>query len=328
MGIATIEEKGTMAMRGIPTADLSVVIVSWNVADLLVKCLESLIADAKGLSLEVFIVDNASKDDTLNKLRQFPQFRVIANEVNVGFARANNQVFKDVTGRFVLILNPDTVVIEGALRKMIEFLVNHPDVGMVGPRLCYPNDEVQATCARPFVTLAMSLFYALRLLQLPFIGRLLSKQYLFPYDLSISQCVEAISGAAMMIRREIIQKLGGFGDTFLHGGEDLDLCFRIQKSGWKTYYLSDAKIIHFEGQSAKQVSVRTVVNTVLSTQEYFNRCYGTWHGVMYRLIAQFVQAPTLISVSLVKWLLRRESSHELQQRIAMAKAIWVWQKVS
>jgi GT2 family glycosyltransferase len=95
----------------------------------------------------------------------FPQFQVIANEVNVGFARANNQVFKDVTGRFVLILNPDTVVIEGALRKMIEFLVNHPDVGMVGPRLCYPNDEVQATCARPFVTLAMSLFYALRLLQ-------------------------------------------------------------------------------------------------------------------------------------------------------------------
>ena len=106
----------------------------------------------------------------------------------------------------------------------------------------------------------------------------------------MSQCFEAISGAAMMIRREIIQKLGGFGDTFLHGGEDLDLCFRIQKSGWKTYYLSDTKIIHFEGQSAMQVSVRTMVNTDLGIQEYFNRCYGTWHGVIYRLIVQFVQA--------------------------------------
>lgn len=328
MALATIEEKDTAAKRNVTTVDLSVVIVSWNVAGLLVKCLESLIADAKGLSLEVFIIDNASKDDTLSRLRNFPQVRVVANEVNVGFARANNQVFKDVTGRFVLILNPDTIIVESALRKMMNFLVNHPDVGMVGPRLCYPNGEVQSTCARPFITLPMSLFYALRLFRWPILGRWVSKKYLSPYDWNINQCVEALSGAAMMVRREIIQHLRGFGDTFLHGGEDLDLCFRIQKAGWKIYYLSDAKIIHFEGQSAKQVSVRTMVNSALSMQEYFNRCYSTTHGVVYRLIVQAVQAPVLIAVGFVKWLLGRESAHALRQRVAMAKAMWVWRKVS
>ena len=328
MTLATIEGRDTVAKQNVTTVDLSVVIVSWNVADLLVKCLESLIANAKGLSLEVFIIDNASKDDTLNKLHEFPQFRVIANDVNVGFARANNQVFKDVTGRFVLILNPDTIVVGSALRKMMDFLVNHPDVGMVGPRLCYPNGEVQSTCARFFITLPMSLFYALRLFRWPILGRWVSKKYLSPYDWNTSQCVEAISGAAMMVRREIIQHLGGFGDTFLHGGEDLDLCFRIQKAGWKTYYLSDAKIIHFEGQSAKQVSVRTMVNTTLSIQEYFNRCYSTGHGVVYRLIVQAVQAPVLIAVGFAKWLLVRGSTHDLRQRIEIAKAMWAWQKVS
>ena len=114
--------------------DVSVVIVSWNVASLLADCLDSLVRCSDGLALEVWVVDNASLDKTVEMLRdRYPWVHLIANQDNRGFARANNQAFQHVRGRFVLILNPDTVVREGAIRSMVQFLLDHGDVGMVGP---------------------------------------------------------------------------------------------------------------------------------------------------------------------------------------------------
>jgi len=311
------------------TVDVTVIIVSWNVADLLERCVESIGAAAGRLRVEIIVVDNASTDSTVQMLQaRFPWVHLIVNTENQGFARANNQALPFTTGRFVLFLNPDTIVTEGALEKMSNFLIEHSEVGMVGPRLSYPNGEVQETCARLLPTLTWSLLCdALQLSRLPMIGTWFSRRYIYPYDYSKTQEVEVISGAAMLVRSDVMRKIEGFGESFRHCGEDVDLCFRITKAGWKTYYLCDALVTHFSGQSSQQAPVRTSINSVLSIQQYFNRCFGTQQGFFYRLITQGIQVPLMILIGAARILLGLEPGHKFRQRLEIAKGIWSWQEV-
>src|SRR5262245_39870565 len=244
------KERNAEARTAAPV-DVSIIIVSWNVAELLKGCIQSIVEYSSGLSLEVIVVDNASMDHTLSMLaEEFRWVRVIGNKENVGFACANNQGFRRAEGKYVFILNPDTVLVNGALRRMVEFLDRNPTVALVGPKICRGNGETQASCARLLPTLSWSFFCdTLQLFKLPLIGSWFSHKYFSPYDYSITQEIEAASGAAMLVRNEVIQKLGGFGDSFLHCGEDVDLCFRLRQAGWKIYYLSDAMIVHYSGQS-------------------------------------------------------------------------------
>jgi GT2 family glycosyltransferase len=320
------QEIGFSHLFTLDNIDLSIVIVTWNVVNLLEKCIESILLNLDGLSLEIFVVDNASTDNTLQMLHErFPNVQIIANEKNIGFARANNQALRRVKGRFVLVLNPDTVLTDGALTKMINFMTDHPEVGVVGPYLCYPTAEVQEPCARLLPTLTSILLYeVLQIYKLPLIGKWLVKKYIFPYDYHVTQEVEAVSGAAMVLRREVVEVIDGFGESFIHCGEDIDLCFRVRKAGWKISYLCDAAVIHFSGQSSRQAPVRTFVNAALSIHEYFNRCYGINQGILYRFIVQVIQIPMLISVGFIKILLGFESNQEFKRRLEIAKAIWLW----
>ena len=133
--------------------DLSIVIVSWNVKDLLIACLESVFAACKALNVEIIVVDNKSSENTVTEIEsRFPRARVIANDKNVGFAAANNQALMKCTGQYILLLNPDPIVVNDAIIRLITFMETHPDVGLVGPRLDLPNGEIQITCARSFPT--------------------------------------------------------------------------------------------------------------------------------------------------------------------------------
>jgi GT2 family glycosyltransferase len=309
-----------------PPVDISIIIVSWNVVKLLENCLKSVLYNSKNLTLEIFVVDNASIDNSVQMLeKRFPDVKIIANEKNIGFARANNQALKYVKGRFVLTLNPDTVLASGALEKLMKFMVDHPEVGLVGPCICYPNGEVQKTCARLLPTLISIFFYdVLQIYKLPLVGNWFVKKYVFPYNYYLTQEVEAISGAAMLLRREVINTIDGFGESFIHCGEDIDLCYRVRKAGWKISYLYDAIVIHFSGQSSRQAPVRTFVNAALSIQEYFNRCFGISLGVLYQFTIQAIQIPAMIVVGFAKMLLGLESYQEFKQRLEIAKAIWLW----
>lgn len=129
----------------------------------------------------------------------------------------------------------------------------------------------------------------------------------------------------MLVRSELIDQLGGFGEDFMHAGEDLEFCFRFRKAGWKVYYVSDAFVTHFESQSSNQASIRTMINGALSVQVYFDRCYGKLHGRLYQLIVQCIQAPMLVMLGLVKRGLRQESSTQMRQRWITARALWRWQ---
>jgi GT2 family glycosyltransferase len=308
---------------------VSIVIVSWNVADLVEGCLGSIVKHSSDIPIQVIVVDNASKDDTVQRLRKnYPWVQVIANKANIGFARANNQALKHVNGAFVFLLNPDTTLGEGTLNAMMGLLQSHPDVGMVGPRIMFPNGHVQDMSARLLPTLAWSLLCeCFHLNKLPMIGPWITRRYVSPYNYNLTQQVEAISGAAMMIRRSVIEQIGLFGESFIHCGEDVDLCFRIQKSGWNIIYLCDAGVIHYDGKSRAQAPVRIEINTNLSIQQYFVRCFGKVQGVCYRMIVQVIKVPITLMVGIVKMLTGGENLEGLKRRCAIAKGIWCWRPV-
>ncbi len=309
--------------------DITVVIVSWNVAGMLGDCLDSLACDRGSLGLEVLVVDNASSDNTLEVLRtRFPWVRVIANQENRGFARANNQGIALARGRFVLLLNPDTIVSPGALRALFDFLVIHPAVGAVGPNLRRPSGKPDAGSARRSYSLAAALLIdALRLRAVPRIGPYLYRRLLAPYDYETTQGVEAVSGAAILARREILQALDGFGDMFLHCGEDLDLCFRIREAGWEIWYVAAAVIVHLGGQSSKNAPLRAEVEAALSTEMFFNRCYGNWQGRLYRCIVRTIQAPVMVAIGVLRFVSRRAPASDLYQRLRIARALMLWRRV-
>jgi len=309
--------------------DVSVVIVSWNVADLLADCLESLRRNSNGLSLDVWVVDNASADNTLDVLRErFPWVHVIANRENRGFALANNQAIERATGRFVFILNPDTIVTDGALRTLFEYLDTRPEVGMVGPRLRLGDGKTQPECARRLPTLGRVLWInSLKLHLIPLIGPWCFKRIAAPYDYETSAEVEAISGAAMLVRREVLRDLGGFGEAFIHCGEDIDLCYRVRAAGWQTHYVSECTIVHLKGQSSKKAPIKTTVNAALSDQEYFRRCFGGWQSLAYRLIIQCIQGPHAVLIGCFRLLLGKESPADLQRRFAVLRGLAAWRWV-
>jgi GT2 family glycosyltransferase len=309
--------------------DVTVVIVTWNVARLLSDCLESLQHCEAGVTLEVIVVDNASSDDTLELLQaRFPWVRVIANRENRGYARANNQGIDVARGRFIMLLNPDTIVSEGALASLVDFLVNNPQAGAAGPKLRHPSGLPDICSARRSYNLAAAFFIdSLHLRPVPLIGPKLFRWLKAPYDYEKTQSVEAVSGAAIIVRRELLQSLGGFGEMFFHGGEDLDLCFRIRKSGWEIWHLATALIVHLGAESSKKAPVRVYVDNALSTELFFSRCHGKWPARGFRWIVKTFQIPAMVTIGILKFLCRRETAGDLSQRLQIARRLMIWKRV-
>jgi GT2 family glycosyltransferase len=304
--------------------DVSVIVVSWNVREFLRRCLESIESSREDVSAEILVIDNASTDGSAEMIREeFEDVRLIASDSNLGYGPGNNLGVAHASGRYVFFLNPDTVLRTGALRQLIEFLDRHSTFAMVGPRLVGPNGAVQRICARTLPTVTLTLFGALYLHRLPYVGRRLNDRLLSPYDLDRSQEVDAISGAAMLGRKETIEKLHGFDETFLYTAEDIDLCRRLRQSGARIFYLADAEVVHFGGQSSALASVRTGTMSIISTHEYFQRWEGSLHAAVYRLIVKTIQMPLLLLVGVGKSVSRRDLD-PLRERLRLARAVWAW----
>jgi GT2 family glycosyltransferase len=315
--------------EGDGTMDVSVVIVSWNVRQLLQECIASIPENSRGASHEIIVVDNASTDHTVEMLRlDYPGVRVIANAGNLGFAHANNQGLEVARGRYVFFLNPDTRLLGDALQKLVTFLDLHPSVGAVGPRLCFPNGETQSVSARLLFTVSAALWCeSLRLDTLPALGPIVTRRFLSPYDYGKTQEVEAISGAAMLVRKDLLRTVKGFDESFIHCGEDLDLCLRIAQSGRKIYFLSDADVLHHGGRSSIQAPVRTTVNRALSDQLFIRRAFGKRKAQLYRIVVQFVQVPTMMVVGLAKMCVGSETKDHFIFRSRVAAGLLRWSRV-
>ncbi len=239
--------------------DVSVVIVNYNVRDFLKNALLSLRRSLEGLQAEIFVVDNASDDGSVEMMRaNFPDVHLIANTVNSGFAAANNQALVQSTGRYLLLLNPDTLIQEDTVRTLIRFFEQHPDAGMAGCKILNPDGTLQLACRRSFPTPWVAFTKVSGLSALVPKSKLFGKYNLTYLDPDSTYEVDAISGSFMMLRRSVYEAIGGLDESFFMYGEDLDWCYRVQKSGWKLYYVPDTKIIHYKGESTKRSSIDEV----------------------------------------------------------------------
>ena len=228
---------------------LSVVIVSYNVRELLTACIDSVVKAAEGIDTEVFVVDNKSVDDTIEVIsRDYPWVHLINNKENLGFSKANNIAIRQAEGEYVLLLNPDTVVAEGTLRGAIEFMDLHPEAGGAGVRM-HDADGTLAPESRRAVPTPM--VAARKMLGF-------TKRYYMSY-LSWDEPgqIEVISGAFMLLRRKAIDQVGMLDEDFFMYGEDIDLSYRLLKGGWQNWYLP-LDIIHYKGQSTQKSDFRYV----------------------------------------------------------------------
>ena len=235
--------------------DLSIVIVNYNVKEFLQNLIHSIIKAAKEIEYEVIIIDNASDDGSVEFIKEkFPQVKLIANKKNLGFSKANNQGLALAGGKYLLLLNPDTLVREDTFQKMIEFFEGTPSAGMAGCKILNPDGTLQLACRRSFPGPWTSFCKVTGLGSLFPNSRIFARYNLTYLDENQTYEVDAISGSFMMMTKEAYQKVGGLDEQFFMYGEDLDFCYRVQKSGLKVFYVHTTQIIHYKGESTKRSS--------------------------------------------------------------------------
>lgn len=230
---------------------LSIVIVSFNTKGLLKDCLISLKMAAKNLQSEIFVVDNNSQDGSAQTVRrQFPWVKLIANSVNRGFSKANNQAIKRARGKYILILNPDTKVLPETLTKMTKFMEQNPQIGVATCRVELPDGALDVDCRRHFPTPWRSFCHFSNLAKI-FKGSKIFDQYNYGYlSAGFEHEIDACMGAFMIIPRSLIRRVGMFDEDFFFYGEDLDWCFRFREAGYKVVYTPRTKIIHYKGAAS------------------------------------------------------------------------------
>lgn len=255
------------------TTDLSIVIVNWNVRDLLRETLLSIERGRGDLDLETIVVDSGSHDGSAAMIAdEFPEVTLIACSDNVGFARGNNMGFAAANGKYVFLLNPDTVVVDDALAVMMDCLQRDSTIGAVGPQLLNPDGTVQSS-RRRFPTFATGLFESTWLEGVA-PASVLDSYYMAdrPDDESID--VDWVTGAAIMVPREVIEEVGGLDEGYFMYSEELDWCRRIKEAGWRIVYEPSAQVIHYVGQSSDQAVTARHINFQQAKLRYFRKYHG------------------------------------------------------
>ncbi|MBK8900860.1 MAG: glycosyltransferase family 2 protein [Anaerolineaceae bacterium] len=276
---------------------LSIVIVSWNIKMLMAGCLKSVFDHSPGFEFEVWVVDNASSDGSVDMVRQqFPQVQLIANQENVGFAPANNQAIRRCHGSYILLLNPDTEVLPGALDALVQFMETRQDAGAVGSLLLNPDGSLQPSCF-PRPTLSRELWRLFHLDKLRPYGQYPTQTW----DQERPQEVDVIQGASLLLRREALDQTGLLDEGYFIYTEEVDLCYRLQQTGWHLYWIPQSKVIHFGGQSTKQVAAEMFLQLYKSKIQFFRKHYGRFPAIAYKLILLVASAARLL-VSPLAWL--------------------------
>ncbi|MFA6197654.1 MAG: glycosyltransferase family 2 protein [Patescibacteria group bacterium] len=271
--------------------DLSIVIVSWNVCDLLKQALASIYQETNFISFEVIVVDNNSHDGSADMvMNEFPQVVLIRNKYNAGFAKANNQAIKRTTGRYILLLNPDTVILDGNLDHSVGWMDDNVSVGIMGCRLLNPNHTPQAS-VRQLPTIGAMAMTLLKLHRVFPNAKAIKDYTRADFDYNKTQTVDQVMGAYFMVRRKTLDQIGLLDEGYFIWFEEVDYCARAKEMDWKVAYYPDASIIHYYGQSFRQVlSLRKQVILNNSLLRYYQK-----HGTMWdRLIVKLLYIPSLI----------------------------------
>lgn len=269
---------------------VSIVIVNWKTPKLLAKCLDTIALDSRASEFEIWVVDNNSGDGSVEMLTSsYPYVHTIANKDNVGFSRGCNQVIPDTTGKYVLLLNPDTEVDKDAISKLADFMDAHSDCGAAGPKVLNIDGTLQLACRRSFPDPAAA-FY-----RLTYLSRLFPKNpTLARYNLTNADPdqvleVDALSGSAMMVRRQVIDQVGLLDEDIFMFGEDIDWCWRIKQAKWKVYYAPEPVIHHIHGASSRLRPVGATINLHKGMEVFYKKhlaqkYWAPFNGLVYAAI--------------------------------------------
>ncbi len=271
--------------------DLSIIIVNWNTRNLLSSCLSSVFTQSYDRPFEVWVVDNASDDGSTQMVKdQFSQVHLIESHKNIGFAAANNQAIRRSKGRYILLLNPDTRVMPGAFEALLRFMEAHPSTGAAGARLINPDGTLQTSCY-PAPSLTREFWRLFHLDEL----RLFAHYPMTRWDVNAPREVDVVQGACLVIRREALAEVESLDEDYFMYSEEVDLCLQLRRTGWDIYWVPEARVVHYGGQSTGQVSAEMFLQLYKSKILYFRKHHGILVDQAYKLI--------LLSASLVRLLL-------------------------
>lgn len=244
--------------------DLSIIIVNYNVRHLLENCIESILKASKNYQIEIIVIDNNSFDGSAEFIKSRYSssrcIRLIESNVNLGFAKANNLAIKQATGEYILILNPDTLLQEETIDKCLNYYKSDEKIGALTCKLILPNGKLDLACRRSFPSTSIAFYRMIGLSKLFPKSKILGRYNLTYLDQDQTYEVEAICGAFMLMRKDLFDRVGGFDEDYFMYGEDLDLCFKIRKAGYKIYYYPETSIIHYKGESTRKSSLSYVNN--------------------------------------------------------------------
>jgi GT2 family glycosyltransferase len=283
--------------------NLSIIIVNWNTKEYLLPCLESIFKKDNRISLEIIVVDNGSQDGSGKEVKKkFPFIHVIENKKNLGFAKAVNQGLEKASGRYFLLLNPDTQVRHGAIERLVSFMESHPEAGVAGGQLFNADGSRQNSIAN-FPSLATE-FFNKSLLRWLFPKRFPGKEreYLEPIE------VDSVIGACMGVRREAMDQVGLLDEDYFVFLEETDWCYRMKRAGWRIYHVPQVEVYHFQGRSAEAERKKARVEYYRSRYHFFKKNRGNlqWAvlltGLLVRLVFELLamMIASLISLFMIQ----------------------------
>ncbi|MCG7522387.1 glycosyltransferase family 2 protein [Ruegeria sp. Ofav3-42] len=287
---------------------VSILVVSFNTRDETLEALRSVVKEARDVPYELIVVDNASKDGSAAAIRaEFPDIRLIASEQNLGFGKANNLAATEAKGDFLLLLNPDTVTLRGAVDRLVDFAMAYPDNGIWGGRQYYPDLSLNATSCWRQMTIWGQLMWALGLLKMFPDNGLFNYDGYGGWDRSDIREVETVSGSFLLIRRDLWEKLDGFDTTFIMYGEDADLCCRARQAGARPIVTPNAEIIHYGGRSEK-VRADKMERLLRAKVAFSDTHSNSFHAFVFRLVFRTLVIVRLLGFSLRKAIRRDQRS--------------------
>jgi GT2 family glycosyltransferase len=247
--------------------DLSIIIVNWNTREMLRECLRSIVSSQPSINFEVIVIDNASSDDSVAMVKnEFPFVHLICNNQNVGFAKANNQGIACSSGNYVLLLNSDTEIFPMALEELVCFMNANPQAGGAGSLLLNPDGSLQVSCF-PFPTISGELWRLFHLDRIYVHGVYAMEKW----NREDNKEVDYLQGASLVLRKEALDQVGTLDEDYFMYSEELDLCYRMTRAGWKMFWTPRSKITHYGGQSTKQVAEKMFLELYRSKILFFRK---------------------------------------------------------
>ncbi len=300
--------------------DVSVVIVSYNTRDVTVECVRSVFEKTTGCTFEVIVVDNASSDGSAEAIAAAcPEAIVIANTDNKGFAGANNDGLAIAKGRYLLLLNPDTLVNEGSIRDVLEYCESNPDAGIVGCRCFNVDGSQQSTIFRykRFSEVVINVFVPNKWMRK---SRRLGRSRYIGADLDQTLDVEVVAGCYMMVRRECYERVGGMDDRFFMYAEEVDWCYRIHQAGWRIVYFPGASILHYGGLSAAKCESEMNLAMAKSNLLLIQKIMGQPLAWISNALMVIRDTPRVLVYAIVRWTMKSDAP----LRVSLAKATSRW----